>query len=54
MRLWFFIGDLGGFQWQLWVFNCDYGFDVVLVHSCTFNTFFHYRCVVLSADGTAM
>ena len=34
-----------GFQWQLWVFNGYYEFDIVLVHSCTFDTFFHYRSI---------
>ena len=26
-------------------FNVDQGFDVVLVHLCTFDTFFHYRSI---------
>ena len=36
-----------GFHWQLykWVFNGDHGFDVVLVHACIFDTFFHYRSI---------
>ena len=34
-----------GFQWQLGVFIGTHGFDIVLVYSCTFDTFFHYRSI---------
>ena len=34
-----------GFDWQLWGFDSDHGFSVVLLHPCTFDTFFHYRSI---------
>ena len=50
-RLWVFNGDYSfsltimGFHWQLQVFNGDHGFEVLLVYSCTFDIFFHYRSI---------
>ena len=53
-----FLRAIMGFQLQLWVFNGNYGFSmaimgfngnhgfaIVLVHSCTFDIFFHYRSI---------
>ena len=34
-----------GFHWQSWVFNGDHGFVIVLMYSCTFDNFFHYRSI---------
>ena len=40
-----FLRAIMGFQLAIMGFNGNHGFAVVLVHSCTFDIFFHYRSI---------